>query len=133
MTVDQIKQSWMGKKWIRWSEIVLDQIGQNDYKWNHIISDDEGDKTLSMIRRETRWYQIRLNQIILDRKGVDEVGLDQMRNKIRLVVIKWDLMTDQLTKNRNQMRLYSIVLYDIASDQMKYKMSSYLHTCNHII
>ena len=132
MTVDQIKQSWMGKKWIRWSEIVLDQIGQNDYKWNHIISDDEGDKTLSMIRRETRWYQIRLNRIILDRKGVDEVGLDQMRNKIRLVVIKWDLMTDQLTKNRNQMRLYSIVLYDIASDQMKYKMSLYMHTCNHI-
>ena len=132
MTVDQIKQSWMRKKWIWWSEIVLDQIGQNDYKWNHIISDDEGDKTLSMIPRETRWYQIRLNQIILDRKGVDEVGLDQMRNKIRLVVIKWDLMTDQLTKNRNQMRLYSIVLYDIASDQMKYKMSLYMHTCNHI-
>ena len=132
MTVDQIKQSWMGKKWIRWSEIVLDQIGQNDYKWNHIISDDEGDKTLSMIRRETRWYQIRLNQIILDRKGVGKVGLDLIRNKIRLVVIKWDFMTDWLTKNRNQMRLYSIVLYDIASDQMKYKMSLYMHTCNHI-
>ena len=78
MRLDQIKQCWMGKKWIRWSEIVLDQIGRNDFKWNHIISDNGGDRILSMISRETRWNQIRLNQIIVDRNRVDKVGLDQI-------------------------------------------------------